>query len=137
MDCATSNEATQVTRETAKATTAKTAVLVASTVTRCGLAEKVALIVPVEYSADSTRQPSTPMTSCPRNRPDRLREAGSKPRCYARGSRSQRATVPAAIAAPSPTQTTAMDRKALTVDRTDRSFVHSARMSHHACVPRA
>ena len=46
-----------------KATPLNTATLAANTVIRWGTAPKVALMVPVLYSALTTRTPSTPMAS--------------------------------------------------------------------------
>src|SRR5664280_673254 len=69
--------AKHVTRENSRATPANTTALPASMARRCGTAPRVALIVPVEYSAEMTRTPSAPMISCPRNSAFRLKDAGS------------------------------------------------------------
>src|SRR5664280_583283 len=68
--------AKHVTRENSRATPANTTALPASMARRCGTAPRVALIVPVEYSAEMTRTPSAPMISCPRNSAFRLKDAG-------------------------------------------------------------
>src|SRR5664280_1741005 len=71
------DHAKHVTRENSRATPANTTALPASMARRCGTAPRVALIVPVEYSAEMTRTPSAPMISCPRNSAFRLKDAGS------------------------------------------------------------
>ena len=82
-------------------------------------------MVPVLYSALTTRTPRTPIASCAKRSPARLERVGSKLTCSASVRLDQRAACAEVTIALSPTPTNAVTSNVQTVERTDLSFVHS------------
>ena len=86
-------------------------------------------MVPVLYSALTTRTPRMPMVSWARNTPVRLVRMGSKFPCPSAVLEFQVARLTAAAMTPTAMPTTTVSPMAQMVERTARSFVHSERTS--------
>jgi len=108
-------------------TPAKTAALAHSTGSRRGTAAKVARIIPVAYSPVISSTPSTPIASWARNTPARLTPVGSNPAasCGSRGGQCAAMTDGTSRLKPRMNTTAASSEN--TVERSERSLVHSDR----------
>src|SRR6476620_9538807 len=117
----------------ARVTAANTTAFAHSTGSRDGTAASVARIMPVAYSPVTNRTPRTPIASCAKKIPARLREVGSKPRASWGSRGGQCDTVTVGTRTDRPTMNTTAASRENTVERRDRSFVHSDRTTR-ACV---
>src|SRR4051812_48430901 len=114
---------------TVRTTTVNVATLAARTVTRRGVAPRVARICPVAYSEVIISTPRTPTAICARNSPLRLKDVGSKRRRWAGVSVSQLFTWETPTRMPKPIVTPTVTTSVHIVDRTERILVHSARVT--------
>ena len=120
--------------------TVTTRVVVANTATfahrtgrRAGTAAKVARIIPVAYSPVMNRTPSTPIASWARKMPARLRVVGSNLAASPGSCGGQCATVTEGTRTASPRMKTTAASREKTVERSERSLVHSESRTR-ACV---
>jgi hypothetical protein len=112
-----------------KTAAAITIPLAASTVVRRGMLASVVRIDPVEYSEVTISAPMTPTTNWERNTPVWENRTGSN---WARSAGPRPAQRPASMletSAERPMPATTTTARAIQVDRTDRSLVHSERMT--------
>ncbi len=110
-------------------TAAKTASFAQRNGSRLGTAPSEARIIPVEYSPVITSTPRTPIASCENRAPMSAMSSGFRLACSAKLMWLQRAAVIAAARQGKPivsTTATSIDHR---VERIERSFVHSERIT--------